>query len=287
MVATIAKLRDQVAQIEQSYHKPFAALYLSTGLSCIDEALKGGLKCGAVHEFSGEGHDRLLCARPTRFVAQILAQAAGPVIWLMPIQPNGHEQVSPHAKDRDAVWKTSSCHGARLRSATGLNIAGLQAAGLSSDRVLCLEVAPSHLVSLMEDILRTKNVTAVVADMTEPLSLTASRRLHLAAEASGATGFVIHRHHRLIASTSCWTRWRIGAVRSAPARLGSQTFLSFPGTLSVSLLRRRGGDALFWRVGTDHVASFAFPVVTTLAHDALAQGKSRSRSCTPPGVVCA
>lgn len=287
MVAIIAKLRDQVAQIEQSYHRPFAALYLSTGLSCIDEALKGGLRRGAVHEFLGEGYDRLLCARPTRFIAQILAQATGPVIWLMSMQTNGHGQFSPHAKCRDRVGKTSFCHGAELRSATGLKLAGLQAAGLSSERVLYLEVTPSHLISIMEDILRTKNVTAVVADITEPLSLTTSRRLHLAAEASGATGFVIHRHHRLVTSTSCWTRWRIGAARSAPVRLGSQTLLSFPGPLSVSLLRRRGGDALFWRVGTDHVASFSFPVGAALAHDALAQGKSRSRPCTSPGAVWA
>ncbi|MDL2171587.1 MULTISPECIES: ImuA family protein [Asaia] len=267
-MASMAMLRDSIVQIEQRYQRGFAALYLQTGMAAVDEALKGGLRRGAVHEFLGEGHDQGLCARPTRFIAQILARSAGPVIWLVPALSEKHP-IEP----RGAAQGRGGSSG--FTSVPVL--AGLRDAGLDGARLLCVEVEAARLVGTMEDVLRTRGVTAVVADLPEPLSLTASRRLHLAAEKTMVTGFVVHRHTQPLSPNSCWTRWRIGPARADAVRVGLRSFPSASGGLSLSLLRRRGGDALFWRVGTDHDASVSFPVAAPLAHDTLAQGASRSR----------
>jgi len=247
-------LRDSVARIEQRYQKNCATLYLKTGLADVDEALKGGLRRGVVHEFLGEGYDRRLCARPTRFIAQILACATGPVIWVMP-------------------------------QGAGLVLAGLRQAGLSAERLLCIEAEPSLLAGTVEDVLRSKGVTAVVADLAEPLSLTASRRLSLAAEATGVTGFLLHRHEHFVPPSACWTRWRIGAAPSDPLCIGRRTLLSFPETVSLVLLRCRGGDPLSWRIGTDHVSPSSLPLAAALAHDTLAKETSAWRSGRAVGAV--
>jgi len=257
--AGMALLRDSVARIEQHYQKNFAALYLETGLPPVDAALRGGLRRGVVHEFLGAGHDRVLCARPTYFIARVLARATGPVIWIVP---------------------AASGQGA-------LTLAGLEAAGLDSGRLLCVEAEPMRLVGTMEDVLRTRGITAVVADLIEPLSLTASRRLHLAAENSAATGFVLHRHDRPLSPNACWTRWRVGAAPSDPVFLGRRALLPFAEAFSLSLLRRRGGEALSWRIGTDHAAPSALPLAAALAHDALAQGPSPQRPGLAAGAVWA
>ncbi|WP_332362321.1 MULTISPECIES: ImuA family protein [Asaia] len=250
----MAMLRDRVARIEQRYHKPLAALYLKTGLPLVDEALKGGLRRGAIHEFMGEGHDQMLCARPTQFVAKILAQVTGPVIWVMP----------PDAAPL---------------------LAGLQQTGLSAERLLCIEVHPARMAATIEDVLRSQGVAAVVADLSTPLSLTASRRLALAAETSGVTGFLLHRHQQFVPPSACWTRWRVGAVASPPIRMGQRALLSFAENFSLALLRHRGGDALNWRIGTDHVPPSSFSLAAVLAHDALAQGAPAARSGLAAGSV--
>ncbi|GAB6855173.1 ImuA family protein [Asaia astilbis] len=250
----MAMLRDTVARIERRYQKNAAVLYLETGLPPVDEALKGGLRRGVVHEFLGEGHDRQLCARPTRFIAHILAQAAGPVVWVMP-------------------------------QGEGLALAGLRRAGLSAERLLCIEADPSRLAGTVEDVLHSKHVTAVVADLTEPLSLTASRRLTLAAEASGVTCFLLHRHEHFIPPSACWTRWRIGAAPSDPVRIGKRALLSYPEPFSLTLMRCRGGEALSWKIGTDHVSSSSFPLAAAMAYNALAKEAPAGRPGLTVGAV--
>jgi len=252
----MAMLRKSVARIEQRYRGSFEALYLQTGLSLVDNALKGGLRRGVLHEFLGNGHDRVLCARPTQFIAHVLSQAAGPVIW---VTPPGEAPI--------------------------LN--GLRQAGLSAERLLCIEVDPARMAATVEDVLRSQGVLAVIADMSLPLSLTASRRLALAGEAFGVTGFLLHRHEQIVPPSACWTRWRIAAAPSAPVRLGCRALLPFPEGLSLALLRHRGGDTLHWRVRTDHVTPSSFPLAAVLAHNALAQGASASRPNPASGVVWA
>lgn len=63
----------------------------------------------------------------------------------------------------------------------------LEQVGLSSDQVIYVEAGDENAVlASMEEGLRHGGIGAVVADVAK-LSMTASRRLHLAAKASGVT----------------------------------------------------------------------------------------------------
>jgi len=94
----------------------------------------------------------------------------------------------------------------------------------------------------LEEGLRHAGLAGVVGEVAR-LSLTASRRLQLATEASGATAFVIRRWRTLQEAeafgqpTAAMTRWRITALPSAP--------LPVPGIgrarWRLELVRVRGG----------------------------------------------
>ena len=62
------------------------------------------------------------------------------------------------------------------------------------------------------------DVAAVVGALTAPFSLTAGRRLQLAAERGGTTGFLLQPGPAVGAATAAVTRWRVGSLPSvAPA----------------------------------------------------------------------
>ena len=101
----------------------------------------------------------------------------------------------------------------------------------------------------MEEGLRHAGLAGVVGEVAR-LSMTASRRLQLAAEASGVTAFVIRRWRTLQEAeafgqpTAAMTRWRITALPSAP--------LPVPGIgrarWRLELVRVRGGEGAVWDV---------------------------------------
>ena len=126
--------------------------------------------------------------------------------------------------------------------------AGLAAVGLHPDRVIYAEAFRERdMLPLVEEGLREKGLAAVVGEVTR-LGLTASRRLQLAAEASGVTALIIRRwwtvaEKDLVAlPTAAVTRWRIAPVPSermpAPG-LGRERW-------QVELLRCRGGEPRTW-----------------------------------------
>ena len=95
-----------------------------------------------------------------------------------------------------------------------------------------------------EEGLRHGSLAAVVADVAR-LSMTASRRLHLAAKTSGTTGIALRRWRRQLDAsdfgqpTAAMTRWRVSVLPSSP--------LPAPGVgrarWLVELLRARAGDS--------------------------------------------
>jgi len=98
---------------------------------------------------------------------------------------------------------------------------GLAACGLGPDRVIYAE-AGKDVLGVMEDCLRHPGLAAVVGEISGRLGLTASRRLQLAAEGSGATGFalrrsLVHDDPALRAPTAALTRWQVACVPSPPA----------------------------------------------------------------------
>jgi protein ImuA len=186
----LAALRAQVARLERAPGTARAGA-LRFGLAAIDRHLPaGGLARGALHEVAGAGAELEHGAAAALFVAGLLARVPGPVLWVL--------------------------------ERADLFAPGLAAVGLAPERVIYAEAGRADAVlAALEDGLRHPGLLAGVGEVSGRLSLTASRRLHLAAEASGATGFVLRRPWRREAAgleepSAALTRWRVGALPSAP-----------------------------------------------------------------------
>jgi len=210
--AALAQLRVKIAQIENAGVRHDA---LPFGVGAIDEHLPaGGIAMGALHEISGSP---ALCddAAATVFLAGILARTEGTVLWCL-------------------RWRD-------------LFAPALHLAGLHPDRVIFVEAgSDTNVLIAMEECLRHAGLGGVVGE-TGKLSLTASRRLQLAAEQTGVPAFVFRRASPVdaeAAGSAAATRWR---VRSA-----STEELGLPGLgrarWSVTLERARGGDPHHWIV---------------------------------------
>jgi protein ImuA len=105
----------------------------------------------------------------------------------------------------------------------------------------------------MEDALATVGVCAVLGEV-EAIDLTAGRRLQLACEKRGATGFVLRRRpyggnaRREAGGSAAATRWRIASAPSEPAadELGLGEFGLGAPRWRVELERCRGGRTGAW-----------------------------------------
>jgi protein ImuA len=98
----------------------------------------------------------------------------------------------------------------------------LAQAGLAPDRVIYVEAGDEKAVlACFEEALRHPKLGAVVGEIAH-LSMTASRRLQLAAEGSGVIGLALRRWRRRAEAsefrypTASVTRWRVSALPSAP-----------------------------------------------------------------------
>ena len=199
---------------------------LPFGLDGLDEALpEGGLEPGALHEVVAGGRDLAHEAAAMLFAAGIAARLAGPVLWAL--------------------------------RAPDLFAPGLAGAGLHPDRVIFAEVGAGTgcdraVLLAMEEGLRHGGLAGVVGEVSR-LPLTASRRLQLAAEASGTMALAL-RHGCMmdgrieppdrIEPNAASSRWRIAALPSAP--------LPVPGLgrarWRVELVRCRGGVPGSWEL---------------------------------------
>lgn len=210
--AIIAELRARIAEVERVGVRrdslPFA-------VAAIDSRLPGGgLSAGALHEVAGSP-DLADDASATIFLAGILARLEGPVLWCL-------------------RWRD-------------LFAPALHLAGLHPDRVIHVEAgSDANVLLAMEECLRHAGLAGVVGEITK-YSTTASKRLQLAAEASGVPAFVFRRAARVDASaegTAAVTRWRIAAAPSEALDIPS---LGRP-RWRVALERVRGGDPHEWMV---------------------------------------
>ncbi len=122
---------------------------------------------------------------------------------------------------------------------------GLSLFGLPPDRIVfvCPRNAREALW-IIEEALKCESLTAVIAQIRE-LGFTESRRLQLAVERSGVTGF-IHRFQPFSENAvACTTRWRI-------TPLPSQTEQGLPGIghahWQVELLKVKNGKPYSWQI---------------------------------------
>src|SRR6266436_3208969 len=168
-IAVVAALRERIRCLEGRARHGRAVLPF--GIKAIDGRLpEGGLALGALHEVAGGGNGAIDGAAAALFAAGIAARTRGRVLWCVTRQD--------------------------------LFAPALALAGLAPDRVIYVEAGDEKSVlACFEEGLRHGGshggssyggLGAVVAEVAR-LSMTASRRLQLAAEGSGAIGIAIRR----------------------------------------------------------------------------------------------
>jgi len=213
MPAPVSLLLDQMRRLAAT-ERPGKRVRL--GDAAMDTALSGGLKLGALHEvYAASGGDAAAASGFALGLA-MRASAGKPLLWA-----------------REDM----------LDVETGLVYApGLAAFGIAPQSVVLVRARDAeNVLKAGEDALRCRGLGAV---MIEPwgsparLGLTASRRLVLAAAASGVTAVML-RVAGAPSPSAAETRWRIAAAPSR--RLDADT--PGPPAFDVTLLRRRGGDA--------------------------------------------
>jgi protein ImuA len=209
MDAVLEDLRRQMARLERSTTAT-APPPLAFGIAGIDAHLPGGgLAAGALHEIAGGGPDIEHGTAAALLIGGILARTRGRVLWAV--------------ERRDLFFPA------------------LDGVGLRPDRVVFAETGKSMsgksgtILLVMEEGLRHRGLAAVVGELSGRLTLTASRRLQLAAEATGVTAFVLRRSGHTVA--------RIGAAFAAAFAAcagGSGAGAGALAARSGALPRRRG-----------------------------------------------
>jgi len=217
LTPAIDELRERIRRIEDAVNRERATLPF--GIAEIDRRLpNGGLALGALHEVAGGGNGAVDGAAAALFAAGIAARTKGSVLWCLVRQD--------------------------------LFAPALAQAGLCPDRVIFAESGDEKtLLACFEEGLRHGGLGAVVAEISR-LSLTASRRLHLAAEDTGTIGIALRRWRRQAEAaqfgqpTASVTRWRVSALPSAP--------IPVPGVgrsrWQLELLRCRAGESADFEV---------------------------------------
>jgi protein ImuA len=173
----VQELRERIQRLEGAVAR--RRTVLSFGVKEIDRRLpEGGLALGALHEVAGGGNGAVDGAAAALFSAGIAARTRGQVLWCVT------------RKDLFAP--------------------AIAQAGLSPDRVIYVEASDEKSVlACFEEGLRHGGLGAVVAEVAR-LSMTASRRLQLAAEGSGSIGIAIRRWRRQRAPVDAFARFRRG-----------------------------------------------------------------------------
>lgn len=208
MPTSASHLRNAIAAIEA---RRTAAMPMPFEITELDTRLAdGGLRIDALHEAAamrtGWGED----ASVSLFLAGIAARNPGPVLWVV--------------RRRD------------------LFAPALSQAGLAPERLIHAEARDdAELLAAMEDALRHRGLAAVVGEVRKA-SLTATRRLQLAAEGGTTLALLMRRvaqtkEDPLAAPSAALTRWRIGPAPSVPLPVAGVGRARW----QVELVRQRGG----------------------------------------------
>ncbi len=221
-------IRAKIAAME-SAERAHAGV-LAFGCAAMDARLPGcGLPLGRWHEITGAGLEAEVSAAPAAFAALMAAPLAqrGEAVWVL---------------RRDDLWAP-----------------GLAGLGFRPEKLIQVCARDeAEALAVMEDALATVGVSAVFGEV-EAVDLTAGRRLQLACEKRGSTGFVIKRRpyggtaRKAAAGSVAATRWRVASAPSEPPAgefgLGAPRF-------RVDLERCRGGRSGTWILQADQAYSW-------------------------------
>ena len=217
--STLASLRGNSERIE-SHSEAYAPRRVALGHSGADATLQGGLALGAMHEvFADAGRQS---AAATGFVAGLAGRAAArrPLVWVR----------------QDFTELESG----------GLSMSGLAELGLDPRLVVTVRAADvDSALRTAADALACDALGAVVLEVwgqARQLDLVASRKLTLAAQASGVTGLLLRMAAEPQPSTA-ETRWIVRAAHSPPTP--SYSAWGAP-VFDAQLVRNRHGPVGRW-----------------------------------------
>ena len=218
--SALAALKAKIAVLEAGGRDGAGAL--SLGSAALDGCFPrgAGLPLGQWHEFEGEGMEHETCAAPAAFAALLAA---------------------PLARRGEAVW---------ILRRDDLFAPGLCGLGFPAERLIQVCARDeAEALAVAEDALATVGVSAVFVEAEAP-DLVAGRRLQLACEKRGATGFLLRRRpyggaRRAETGSAAASRWRIAPAPSAPP---PEEFGLGPPAWRADLVRCRGGRPGSWRL---------------------------------------
>jgi protein ImuA len=190
--STLATLRGSIARIE-AHGDAYRPDRVALGHADVDVALQGGLAMGAMHEVFAEGRQS---GAATGFIAGLAGRAAARRPW---------------------VWVRQDF--TEIESGA-LSMGGLAELGLDPRLLVTVRAADvDTALRTAADALACDAVGVVVLEVwgeARQLDLVASRKLTLAAQASGVTGLLLRVAAEPLPSTA-ETRWIVCAAHSPPA----------------------------------------------------------------------
>ena len=244
--STLATLRGSIERIE-THDGAYSPRRVALGHSDADATLQGGLALGAMHEvFADAGRQS---AAATGFVAGLAGRAGArrPLVWIR--------------QDFSEI------------ESGALSMSGLAELGLDPRLLVSVRAADvDTALRIAADALACDALGAVVLEVwgeTRQFDLVASRKLTLAAQASGVTGLLLRMAAEPQPSTA-ETRWIVRAAHSPPAPLGSvwgaplfdaQLVRNRHGPVGRWIMEWKCDECLFAKPATDPQ-----PVAATPAH---------------------
>ena len=209
----ITRLRNEILPL-QGYKQQLKNSSFVNELGVINDSFPGGVfPLGAIHEFIVSSVDE--AAPACGFIAGILSSLprdTGVLLWI-----SASRTLFPPA---------------------------IKFFGIEPEKIIFIDLQKDkEVLWAAEEALKCEGLTAVIAELKD-LNFTVSRRLQLAVESSGVTGFILHQS-KSYATTACITRWRI-----TPA--ASQLNGEMPGVgcprWKVELLKVRNGKTGSWNI---------------------------------------
>ncbi len=221
---TIETLRQKIRRLEgfKATKQP-QPLHLGV---CLGDSLPGSaLSCGSIHEFISADYED--AAATIAFTLTLLSRLPphGTIVWV----------------GRDPVHYAP----------------GFALFGVDPQRIIFARPQKdADALWVMEESLRCKGISAVTGECALA-DLTATRRLQLAAEESGAFGLLLRPLCREPGTSSCVTRWQIKHAPSVPGKLPGLGHTRW----QVELLKARGGKPGNWMMEYhDHKLSLVAPL---------------------------
>ena len=197
------------------------------GLPAVDDALEGGLACGALHEFAPAApgcRAGATCGFALALAALAAAAERGRSVLLI--------------QTDFGVLETGAPYGP-----------GLAFFGLPLERLLCLRVArPLDALWAFEEALKSPSLAAVLAELPQDgaaADLTATRRLALAARAGSGLGLLL-RQRPSPEPTAALTRWAVAGAPGTPDEFGGLGRTAFDLSLSKNRRGRCGRFRVWW-----------------------------------------